>query len=162
MLNSENSPHSALGEVQTKQISASEMEKKTLEIHENSLPLKSSDEDNDRYQLPDTQNRELKNSDRSHELHSTSQREKLSSGVNGLKHDARVLSSIPMPLHVQMGRSCEQLVGEPQLHVQEMSSTVSSPGFISELWHLPFCLLKLLKQCAVFLILCMDIPNKVL
>ncbi|XP_052261564.1 uncharacterized protein LOC127865681 [Dreissena polymorpha] len=127
MLNSENSPHSALGEVQTKQISASEMEKKTLENHENSLPLKSSDEDNDRYQLPDTQNRELKNSDRSHELHSNSQREKLSSGVNGLKHDARVLSSIPMPLHVQMGRSCEQLVGEPQLHVQEMSSTVSSP-----------------------------------
>jgi len=108
-------------------ISLPTMDEKKLHIDEDGN-RPSVIEDEDSYQLPDTQNHELQNSE-NHELHSTSAREHdLPSPVQSPGCDARILSSVPVPLHLQLDRHREQLVGEPQLHVQEMSSTVPSPG----------------------------------
>lgn len=107
------------------EISFSNMEEKKLHIDEDGN-RPSVLEDEDSYQLPDTQNRELQNSE-NHELHSTRESD-LPSPVQSPGCDARILSSVPVPLHLQLDRHREQLVGEPQLHVQEMSSTVPSPG----------------------------------
>lgn len=110
------------------QISLSSMEEKKLHIHEDDGNRPSIIEDEDSYQLPDTQNHELQNSE-NHELHSTSARESdLPSPGQSPGCDARILSTVPVPIHLQLDRHREQLVGEPQLHVQEMSSTVPSPG----------------------------------
>lgn len=109
------------------QISLPNMEEKKLHIDEDGN-RPSVVEDDDSYQLPDTQNHELQNSE-NHELHSTSARDNdLPSPVQSPACDARILSTVPVPIQLPFDRHREQLVGEPQLHVQEMSSTVPSPG----------------------------------
>ena len=63
-------------------------------------------EDEDRYQLPDTQNQELRSE---------------------VYHEERQPVDVPVSIHIPDDR-VGPMVGEPQLHVNEMSSTVSSPG----------------------------------
>ena len=64
-------------------------------------------EDEDRYQLPDTQNQELQSHGAFRESHPV---------------------NVPVSIHIPDDRSAPPILGEPQLHVNEMSSTVSSPG----------------------------------
>ena len=113
------------------QIELSEMEERKLQIDEGNRPKMLEEED--RYQLPDTQNHELSNSE-NHDVHITSSAQDLNNMHSPIRSAANEgssmrLSDLPIPLHLQLERQRqEQLVGEPQLHVQEMSSTVSSPG----------------------------------
>lgn len=64
-------------------------------------------EDEDRYQLPDTQNQELQ---------------------SGVYREERRPVDVPVSIQIPDDRGVEPVIGEPQLHVNEMSSTVSSPG----------------------------------
>lgn len=64
-------------------------------------------EDEDRYQLPDTQNQELQN--------------------RGAYQEETHRVDVPVSIHIPEDRVAGPIVGEPQLHVNEMSSTVSSP-----------------------------------
>ena len=84
--------------------------------------------DEDRYQVPDTQTNEP-HTTQNHELHST-QNNEIDSQMRQIDCDSRPLSHIPIPVHLREDRPHphEGLLGEPQLHVHEMSSTVSSPG----------------------------------
>lgn len=98
-------------------------------------------DDENSYYLPDTQNRELNIFESPRELHNTSSVQ--DEGSNNLPKLSNIcgpdcrpvseaaamrLSNLPIPVHLQqLEHHPEQLVGEPQLHVQEMSSTVSSP-----------------------------------
>ncbi|XP_060575618.1 uncharacterized protein LOC132733054 isoform X2 [Ruditapes philippinarum] len=111
------------------QIELSEMEERKLQIDEGNRPKMLEEED--RYQLPDTQNHELSNSE-NHDVRITSSAQDLNNMHSPIRSAANEgtmrLSDLPIPLHLQLERQRqEQLVGEPQLHVQEMSSTVSSP-----------------------------------
>ena len=65
-------------------------------------------EDEDRYQLPDTQSQELV-------------------GHGAYREESRPITA-PVSIHILDDRSVPSGLGEPQLHVNEMSSTVSSPG----------------------------------
>ena len=82
------------------------LEERKLEIDED-RNQSSIMEDEDRYQLPDTQNQELRS-----EVY---------------REDRRPVD-VPVSIHIPEDR-VGPVVGEPpQLHVNEMSSTVSSPG----------------------------------
>lgn len=123
------------------QIELSGMEERKLQIDEEGNRPNVIEEE-DVYQLPDTQSHELHNSDnhelhnsQNHELHSTSSVHELGgihSPIRSVSSDGvgMRLSDLPIPVHLHLDRQHhqEQLVGEPQLHVHEMSSTVSSPG----------------------------------
>lgn len=119
-------------EEQKLQIELSEMEERKLQIDEEGNRPKVL-EDEDRYQLPDTQSRELHSSENCDVTISSSANEvqNIRSPIRSAANEGPGirLSDLPIPLHLQLDRQRqEQLVGEPQLHVQEMSSTVSSPG----------------------------------
>lgn len=143
------------------QIELSSVEERKLQIDEDGN-RPSIIEEEDRYQLPDTQNRELQQSTQNcdSDLHSTqngtvhtSQSEELHSTQNSELHStqnndlhcsqssdsnhriqnpldngASRINCVPMPIHMPENRPQLPLVGEPQLHVHEMSSTVTSPG----------------------------------
>lgn len=114
-------------------IELSGMEEKKLQIDEEGNRPKLIEEE-DRYQLPDTQNHELRNSENPDLRCTTSAQDNrnLPSPIRSPASEGRGmrLSNVPIPVHLQLDRHHrqDQLVGEPQLHVQEMSSTVSSPG----------------------------------
>lgn len=113
------------------QIELSGMEERKLQIDEEGNRPNVIEEE-DVYQLPDTQNHELHNSE-NHELHSTSSAHELGgihSPIRSVSSAGVRLSDLHIPVHLHLDRQHhqEQLVGEPQLHVHEMSSTVSSPG----------------------------------
>ncbi|XP_045212214.2 uncharacterized protein LOC123563451 isoform X2 [Mercenaria mercenaria] len=113
------------------QIELCGMEERKLQIDEEGNRPKVLEEE-DRYQLPDTQSHELNNSE-NRDIHITSSAHDINNMHSPIRSAASEgpgmrLSDLPIPLHLQLDRQRqEQLVGEPQLHVQEMSSTVSSP-----------------------------------
>ncbi|KAL4240487.1 hypothetical protein ACF0H5_001278 [Mactra antiquata] len=133
-MHSENETGSRLSNLEERKlhIELSGMEEKKLQIDEEGNRPKLI-EDEDRYQLPDTQNHELRNSENSnlHSASSSQDNRNLASPIHSPANEGRGmrLSNVPIPVHLHLDRHHRQehLVGEPQLHVQEMSSTVSSP-----------------------------------
>jgi len=136
----ENSQHSCSDEkVQSVHISI--MEESKLEIDEGGNRPSVVSQDEDRYQLPDTQNQERCQSRGSPTGVSAGPgtTNSLGSGSPNLVAAHSTMGPLGMrpspgggqgggvmqvPLHLRH----ESLIGEPQLHVHEMSSTVSSPG----------------------------------
>ncbi|XP_052781742.1 uncharacterized protein LOC128218187 isoform X2 [Mya arenaria] len=116
------------------QVGLSNMEERKLEIDESNRP--SVIEDEDQYQLPDTQNPELQPRGGSPQFHSSRPRvlpgahpaHSVHSTVGISRPGIGMGHGLPVPIHLEIERRHEALVGEPQLHMQEMSSTVSSPG----------------------------------